>query len=63
MGDCETCAWWGGKISGRTYTPGPCYRYPPQVIVRDRYGDKQNARPIMAAHDWCGEYTAKATRP
>ena len=53
---CETCRWWGGRVSGRVYTPGPCHRYPPAVVVRDRFEDLHQVRPTMNPHDRCGEY-------
>ena len=54
---CQTCRWWGGRLSGRVYTPGPCHRYPPTAIVRDnRYEVVQSAWPVTRIDDWCGEH-------
>lgn len=48
---CETCRYWGGRVSGLLYTPGPCLRYPP---ISD-----QHHRPMMSIRDWCGEHQPK----
>ena len=55
MTTCETCRWWGGRISGRLYDPGPCRRYPPTVWANLK-GPNANVRPIMGPNDWCGEH-------
>ena len=59
MGKCETCKWWSGRISGQVHTRGPCRRYPPTMVVRDRYDDLQQHSPMMAFNDFCGEHQPK----
>lgn len=53
---CGTCRWWGGRISGRVYDPGPCRRYPPLRMGPTSY---EQYRPIMSINDLCGEHTPK----
>lgn len=59
MDKCETCRWWGGRVSGRVYDPGPCRRYPPQVVIRDQFQDVHFIQPKMSINDFCGEHTPK----
>ena len=58
---CGTCRWWGGRISGRVYDPGPCRRYPPQVMTNrpQPYSDQWNVWPTMKPGDFCGEHQPK----
>ena len=55
---CGTCRWWGGRISGRVYDPGPCRRYPPTAVSLHYYdlGKQRNVWPIMSPDDFCGEH-------
>lgn len=55
---CGTCRWWGGRISGRVYDPGPCRRYPPHPHVAQS-GFVQSILPSMRPDDFCGEHQPK----
>lgn len=55
MSTCETCRYWGGRVSGRVYIPGPCRRYPPVMLSEQT----KAYHPITHIADWCGEYAAK----
>jgi len=56
MDTCETCRWWGGRVVGRTYTPGECRRYPP---IKFGLGPREQGRPFMDISDLCGEHRPK----
>ena len=55
---CKTCRFWKifdeecGEIGGM----GDCYRFPPQPVALNEYGDVQVERPMVAGIDWCGEW-------
>lgn len=58
MDTCATCRWWGGRISGHVYEPGPCRRYPPAVM---RASTRVfNVQPNMRPTEYCGEHQARA---
>lgn len=52
---CETCRWWGGKVTNRVYVRGTCRRYPPI--------SREHNRPIMDLTDFCGEHQPKEPTP
>ncbi len=56
---CKTCKYWSGGIS---WSDAPCRRYPPQVVVEQRFFDGfacVERWPEMHENDWCGEYREK----
>lgn len=47
---CETCKWWGGRISGRIAKTDLCRRYPP---------NPGGGLPVVAHCEFCGEHSPR----